>query len=84
MCARGGDLWWSAREAAAICIVNVVGQQQQQQQEHQHQHQQQHLTPPAARSTVDTCILKIICFPDNKYMDNYVGVHSSPACATYH
>lgn len=37
MCARGGDLWWSARDAAAICIVNVVGQQQQQEQEHQQQ-----------------------------------------------
>lgn len=41
VCVCGGDLWWSAREAAAICIVNVVGQQQHQQQ-HQQQDQQQH------------------------------------------
>lgn len=33
VCARGGDLWWSARDTAAICIVNVVGQQQQQQEQ---------------------------------------------------
>lgn len=38
--ARGRLVVWSARDVAAICIVNVVGQQQQQQQEHQ-QHQQQ-------------------------------------------
>lgn len=32
---------WSARDVAAICIVNVVGQQQQQQQQEHQQHQQQ-------------------------------------------
>lgn len=31
---------WSARDVAAICIVNVVGQQQQQQEHQQHQQQQ--------------------------------------------
>lgn len=52
VCVCGGDLWWRARDAAAICIVNVVGQQQhhhqqqQQQQDHQHQqHQQQQQQP---------------------------------------
>lgn len=36
----GGDLWWSVSDAAAICIVNVVGQQQQQQEHQQHQQHQ--------------------------------------------
>ncbi|KAL2739731.1 hypothetical protein V1477_011120 [Vespula maculifrons] len=48
--------------------ILTVLEQQQQQQEQQ---QQQQLR------------LKVY-FQDNEYMDNYVGVHSPPACATYH